>query len=101
MISIQLKDFARERGQPEAAMLLGVTQGALSKAIRVGRNISVFPKPDGSFSAEEVRPFPSRTDSLRRSEASPTLNETVRPNPANHQSTVGAVNPSSTQQATQ
>lgn len=90
MSSIQLKDFARERGQPEAAMLLGVTQGALSKAIRVGRNISVFPKPDGTFSAEEVRPFPSRTDSIGRSEASPTLSQTIRTNPAGSQSTDGA-----------
>lgn len=90
MSSIQLKEFARERGQPEAAMLLGVTQGALSKAIRVGRNISVIPNPDGSYSAEETRPFPSRTDSVGRPESSPTLNETVRPNLANRQSTVGA-----------
>jgi len=93
--SIQLKDFARERGQPEAAMLLGVTQGALSKAIRVGRNISVIPKPDGTFSAEETRPFPSRTDSVSRSEPSPTLNQTIPPISSTGQSTDGAVNPSS------
>ncbi|WP_349016308.1 Cro/CI family transcriptional regulator [Pseudomonas sp. PS01303] len=95
MSSIQLKDFARERGQPEAAMLLGVTQGALSKAIRVGRNISVIPKPDGTFTAEETRPFPSRTDSVTRSETSPTLSETVCPISPLGQSTVGAVNSSS------
>jgi hypothetical protein len=95
--SIQLKDFARERGQPEAAMLLGVTQGALSKAIRVGRNIAVIPNPDGSYSAEETRPFPSRSDSVGRPEPSPTFNANLRPNPAGQQSTVGAVNPSSIQ----
>ncbi|MBA1195765.1 Cro/Cl family transcriptional regulator [Pseudomonas plecoglossicida] len=99
MSSIQLKDFARERGQPEAAMLLGVTQGALSKAIRVGRNISVIPNPDGSFSAEETRPFPSRTDSVGRPEPSPTLNENIRTFSPPGQSAIGAVNPSSIQQA--
>lgn len=101
MSNIQLKDFARERGQPEAAMLLGVTQGALSKAIRVGRNISVIPQPDGTFSAEETRPFPSRTDAVGRPELSPTLNANVRPISPPGQSTVGAVNPSSTRQVRQ
>ncbi|WP_340136821.1 Cro/CI family transcriptional regulator, partial [Pseudomonas syringae] len=83
--SIQLKDFARERGQPEAAMLLGVTQGALSKAIRVGRNISVVPRPDGTFSAEETRPFPSRSDASNRAAHSPTLNANVRSTPSDDQ----------------
>lgn len=95
MSSTQLKDFVRERGQPEAAMLLGVTQGALSKAIRVGRNITVISKPDGTFSAEEIRSFPSRTDSISRANPSPTLNEKIRPILPPDQSAVGAVNPSS------
>ncbi|MNC76389.1 Cro [compost metagenome] len=55
-----LSDFAAKHGQQKAANLLGVTQGALSKAIRVGRNIYVSEQEDGSYVAEEVRPFPSQ-----------------------------------------
>ena len=35
-----------------------MTQGALSKALRVGRQVHVITNPDGSYVAEEVRPFP-------------------------------------------
>lgn len=35
-----------------------MTQGALSKALRVGRQVHVTTNPDGSYVAEEVRPFP-------------------------------------------
>ena len=52
--------FAQEFGQCEAAALLKMTQGALSKAIRRGRDIYVTEQPDGSFTAEEVRSFPSQ-----------------------------------------
>ncbi|WP_426113594.1 Cro/CI family transcriptional regulator [Pseudomonas sp. DSP3-2-2] len=40
--------------------MLGVTQGALSKAIRVGRDVVVTQCDDGSFTAQESRPFPSQ-----------------------------------------
>ncbi|WP_416425619.1 Cro/CI family transcriptional regulator [Pseudomonas sp. App30] len=53
-----IKQFAAELGQSEAAVLLGMTQGALSKAIRVGRDVYVTKHADGSYTAEEVRPFP-------------------------------------------
>ena len=61
MSRITLNQFAINKGQTKAAQLLGMTQGALNKALRVGRDIYVTESPDGSFQAEEVRPFPSQT----------------------------------------
>ncbi|MFP3494132.1 Cro/CI family transcriptional regulator [Pseudomonas sp. SIMBA_059] len=90
MSNLHLKDFAKERGQPEAALILGVTQGALSKAIRIGRNIIVTQEVDGTFSAEERRAFPARIDRKCRSGCAPTLNANLRPNPAAYKSTDGA-----------
>lgn len=58
MSRVHIKLFAAQRGQSEAAALLGMTQGALSKAIRAGRDVYVTENTDGTFSAEEVRPFP-------------------------------------------
>lgn len=60
MRRIPLHEFVSEKGQSQAAILLGLTQGALSKAIRLGRQIFVKCHEDGAFSAEEVRPFPSQ-----------------------------------------
>ena len=58
MNQISLSEFATQQGQAKAAELLGMTQGALSKALRVGRQVHVITNPDGSYVAEEVRPFP-------------------------------------------
>jgi len=55
-----LKQFVADRGQVDSASLLGVTQGAISKALRVGRDIYVTEHDDGTFTAEELRPFPSQ-----------------------------------------
>lgn len=55
-----LKEFAASHGQTKAAELLGMAQGSLNKALRVGRNIYVIENADGTFSAEEIRPFPSQ-----------------------------------------
>ncbi|WP_443190938.1 Cro/CI family transcriptional regulator [Pseudomonas indica] len=60
MRRIPLNEFASEKGQVHAAALLGMSQGALSKALRVGRAVFVTEHADGSFSAEETRPFPSQ-----------------------------------------
>lgn len=60
MPSIPLEQFASDKGQATAAQLLGMTQGALSKAIRLRRNITVTQNPDGSFTGTEVRAFPSQ-----------------------------------------
>lgn len=64
MNRIHITDFARWLGQCEAAALLKMTQGALSKAIRIGRDIYVTPHPDGTCTAEEVRVFPSQIQRL-------------------------------------
>ncbi|RQE92350.1 hypothetical protein IPC288_32000 [Pseudomonas aeruginosa] len=48
-------------GQTKAAALLGLTQGALNKALRVGRDIYVTENADGTYSAEEVKAFPSHS----------------------------------------
>lgn len=60
MKRIPLKDFVDVKGQSEAATALGVTQGAVSKALRVGRAIYVLCHSDGAFTGEELRPFPSQ-----------------------------------------
>lgn len=57
MTRIPLAEFAAVSGQTETAKMLGVTQGALSKAIRQGRKIFVYQTPE-KIVAEEVRPFP-------------------------------------------
>ena len=53
-----LTDFAEKHGQTEAARLLGMTLGALNKALRVGREVYVT-KTSAGYEAEEVRPFPT------------------------------------------
>lgn len=58
---ITIQDFADKNGQLKAAALLGIRQSSLSKALRVGRDIYVTEHEDGSFSAEELRPFPSHS----------------------------------------
>ncbi len=61
MRRIPLNDFITEKkGQVPVAELLGMSQGALSKALRVGRSIYVTEHDDGTLTAEEVRPFPSQ-----------------------------------------
>lgn len=65
MNRVHIKEFANKLGQTEAAILLGMTQGGLSKAIRVGRDVYVTRQEDGTYTAEEVRPFPSQTISKK------------------------------------
>lgn len=61
MRRIPLNEFITEKkGQVQAAELLGMSQGGLSKALRVGRSVFVIEHEDGSFTAEEVKPFPSQ-----------------------------------------
>lgn len=52
-----LDEFCRMHGQTMAAQLLGLTQGSLNKALRVGREIYVCETEKG-FEAVEIRPFP-------------------------------------------
>lgn len=61
MRRITIQDFADEKGQVKAAALLGIRQSSLSKALRLGREIHVTEHDDGTFTAEELRPFPSKS----------------------------------------
>ncbi|MCY1374164.1 Cro [compost metagenome] len=47
-------------GQTKAAALLGMSQGALNKALRVGREVYVVCHDNGSYEAHELKPFPSQ-----------------------------------------
>ncbi|OEC43145.1 hypothetical protein A7D27_10015 [Pseudomonas sp. 1D4] len=60
MKRISIQEFVAEKGQTESAALIGVTQGAISKALRKRRDIYVICLDDGTYAAEEVRPFPSQ-----------------------------------------
>jgi uncharacterized protein (DUF2267 family) len=59
---IPLAQFSKGR-QSDAGADLGVTQTAINKALKIGREIYVTPNDDGSFSAFEVKPFPGRDTS--------------------------------------
>ncbi len=55
-----LSDYVKEHGQAVAAKTIGVTQGAISKALDKGRNIFVIYDEKGNVKAEEVRQFPAK-----------------------------------------
>ncbi|HAQ86546.1 MAG TPA: hypothetical protein DCR78_08900 [Pseudomonas sp.] len=60
MQSISLAKFTAELGQAKAAQALGVTQGSLSKALRVGRHVFVIRHESGDCEAMELRAFPAQ-----------------------------------------
>lgn len=60
MNKIPLSDYVKAHGQAVTATTIGVTQGAISKALAKARNIFVFDDGKGKIRAEEVRPFPSQ-----------------------------------------
>lgn len=55
-----LDKFVADKGQSEAARLLRVTAPAIYKALSAKRDIRVLELPDGTFKANELRPFPSQ-----------------------------------------
>ncbi|MBA6044052.1 Cro/Cl family transcriptional regulator [Pseudomonas sp. SWRI22] len=59
-----LPELVEKIGQTAVAKALGVSSPAISKAIRAERDIQVQEHPDGTFTAEEVRPFPSHSSAL-------------------------------------
>lgn len=59
MKRVNLAEYVDDHGQAKTAEVIGVTQGAISKALRVGRKIFINQLPDGKIEAEEHRPFPS------------------------------------------
>ncbi|MFP3678495.1 Cro/CI family transcriptional regulator [Pseudomonas sp. SIMBA_041] len=58
MRQLTLSQFATEKGQTKAGNLLGMTQSSINKALQVGREVFVTEHADGSYTAEELRPFP-------------------------------------------
>ena len=65
MKETSLDEFVAEKGQSEAARLLGVTPPAIYKAIAARRHIRVFELSVGVFQASELRPFPSQPTKLQ------------------------------------
>lgn len=57
MKKIPLAAYVKEHGQVAAAKNIGVTQGAISKALSAGREIFVWMENE-KVMAEEVRPYP-------------------------------------------
>ncbi len=68
MEKIPLSEYVKLNGQANAARLVGVHQTAISKALRSGRQIFLIRQKDGSYKAEECRPFPSQKQGISRSE---------------------------------
>lgn len=56
MNRIPIADYVGMHGQQNTATKLGLTQGAISKMLRVGRNVFVIEQVDGSIEAIEERP---------------------------------------------
>ena len=65
MKETSLDQFVADKGQSEAARLLGVTPPAIYKAIAAGRHIRVVELSAGIFKASELRPFPSQPTKLQ------------------------------------
>ena len=59
MNEVALEKFTNEKGVTEASRLLGCSAPAIFKALKSGRKISVLEMPDGTYTAEEIRPFPA------------------------------------------
>lgn len=60
MNQITLGDYVKEHGQVKVGEALGVTQIAISKALRAGREIFVVISEEGNVSAYENKAFPSK-----------------------------------------
>lgn len=55
-----LPELVEKIGQAAVAKALGVSSPAISKALRAERDIRVLEHADGTYTAEEIRPFPSQ-----------------------------------------
>ncbi|UAN58015.1 Cro/CI family transcriptional regulator [Serratia sp. JSRIV004] len=60
MMTFTLKEYVAENGQLRTGNHLGVTQIAISKALRAGRHIFVQVSNEGKIAAYETKPFPSK-----------------------------------------
>jgi predicted transcriptional regulator len=59
-IGIALRVFAEGKTQPELALMLGVSQSAVSQMLSSDRDIRVRVDESGACSAVEIRPIGSR-----------------------------------------
>lgn len=98
MTPILLTDFVADRGQDEAARILGSSQTTISKALKSGRLILVTEREPGVFSAVEFKGFPSGG---AREKARLDLVDIVGQVSAVGQTAITAVNPSSSARAAQ
>ncbi|HAT2207692.1 TPA: Cro/Cl family transcriptional regulator [Kluyvera intermedia] len=60
MVTKTLSEYVEEHGQVKTGLALGISQTAISKALRHRRNIIVEVQQDGTICAREVKPFPSQ-----------------------------------------
>ncbi|WP_124427589.1 Cro/CI family transcriptional regulator [Pseudomonas orientalis] len=92
MTPIPLHEFVDRHGQDEVAKVLGSSQAAISKAIKAGRLILISEERPGCFTGVELKGFPSGGDREKpRLDLEEILSQIIRVG----ESTVGAVNPSS------
>ena len=59
MERISLQEFVSSKGQEKTAELFGIRQSAISKALALGRKITVIVYEDGRVEAQELKAFPS------------------------------------------
>lgn len=59
-IGIPLEDFAEGKTQPELALLIGVSQSAVSQMLSSARDIRIRIDEKGTCFAVEIRPVGSR-----------------------------------------
>jgi predicted transcriptional regulator len=59
-----LSELVSAKGKSAVAKALGVTVPAISKALSTERDIYVTEHDNGTYSAEELKPFPSQAKTL-------------------------------------
>lgn len=96
MTPIPLSAFVDDKGQDEAAKLLGSSQAAICKALKSGRVILVSEDQPGAFSGLELKGFPSSGPSQK---PRPNLEQIVEQIASLRQGLSVAVNPSSAEVA--
>ncbi|WP_371688245.1 Cro/CI family transcriptional regulator [Snodgrassella alvi] len=62
MKKTSLFNYVKNHGQYKTAQKLGLTQGAISKALKDGRKIYIKFNRTGKLRAIEIRPFPSSSN---------------------------------------
>ncbi|MBI6944373.1 hypothetical protein JET76_23910 [Pseudomonas putida] len=96
MTPVTLNKFVDDRGQIDAARRLGLSQAAVSKAVRSGRSIYVVSIDSDQCAAFELKPFPALGSSGK---TTADLEEIISISVRDEQHPDGSVHPSSTAQA--